>query len=874
MEPLLQHYFPADKAGFESQRERGARFPPIFYLHLWWARRPLAASRAIVAALAVDVDGTPDKDLINQFLRAIRLHNRPPRPAYNYSPDRGWVKAHSAVSEATLIDPFAGGGSLPFEALRLGYKRVVAAEYNPVAYVILKATLEYPLRYGKGLARDVRKWAEWLVEEAQRRLEKYYPPHPRGRPTNYVWVRVYKCPDGTLMPALANPLLSEDNGAALRLEGFTERGEPLLRVVRASPEEARGLATARGKKLSCLRGVLSSEELKRQYRRAMESWESKGMYGYHPAVMAAVKLEDGSYAEPTEEMLKAYRRAEEDLRASWEKLITEDLIPIEKIPKGDKTIDMLSRGLDKFYKLFNARQLLTHATIVGLVREAYNRMLSEGYEPEYAKAVTTYLALGHGKLLDYNSAITTWDPHGKGSINHTFYMHAYVFGEDFGEGDPLSDASSIYWVFFSQTGVVRALEKIVELLEGSPGSVEVRLGDAADPTLYEGISGRLYAVADPPYYDNVQYAELSDFFYVWFKRSIGHLYPEAFMWELTPKDDEIVVNRARGRDGEWFISRLSMAFGALREAGVSRLAVLYAHRSSEGLYAIFKALLDAGWKPVAVWSVASEQTRSIHIARKAAVKSMMVVAALPRVKGSGCFWDAQVRKKTEDAVEMAVSLALKLDLNWVDAIMAAIGAAFRAVGDCWPLQSLEGGELSVKALIDYAVKVAVRRFVYETLGSVNADPTSLMYLVARVIYGELEYDDARRLGYAFGVDHDSFLRRFAGKPRVTGGVKKYPVKSLIEIQPSVSPSSLVEALALAVRIVGVRGARSAAKALEDAGYVLDGGVCRYIEALRGDSQGEEKEALSTLVELCIEKHKGSNSGLGADRRVKRLDEFF
>ncbi len=877
MEPLIQYYFPAEKAGEESQRERGTRMPPpLFYLHLWWARRPLAASRAIVAALSVDTEGPPAKQFVDSFLRAVKLQGAIPRPAYNYSPDRDWVRRHSRVAESTLLDPFAGGGSIPFEALRLGFKRVIAIEYNPVAYIILKATLEYPLKYGKRLARDVKRWAEWLVGEAQRRLEKYYPPHPRGRPTNYIWVRVYKCPDGKLMPSLANPLLSKDAKFALKLEGFKPSREPVIRVVRVQePGEAKELATIKAKKLQCPSATLPSQELMRQYRQAMDSWELQGLYGYHPAVLAAVKLEDGSYVEPTQEMLDAYKEAERDLRAQWSQLIAEDLIPTEDVPIGDKTREILNRGINKFYKLFNARQLLTHAVIVRLIREAHGRMLNEGYEPEYAKAVATYLALGHGKLLDYNSALTTWDPYGKGSINHTFTRHAFMFGDDYAEGDFIGKGSIIYWAFFSSTGVVRAVERIVALLEGSPGSVEVLLGDAADPSLYAGLDGRVYVVADPPYYDNVQYGELSDFFYVWFKRSIGHLYPEAFLWELTPKEGEIVVNRTRGRSGEWFQARLRDAFNALRLMGASRLAVLYAHRSSEGLYAMFEALLSAGWKPVGVWSVASEQPRSQHIVGKAAARSMLIIGAVPRPEVSDCFWDASLRSRLDRAVRETVSSVLELGLHGIDAIMAGIGAAFRVAGDCWPLRRLDGTPVSVRDVVDYATKTGVAALASKTLESIDVDPLSTMYMLTRTVYGEPDYDELRRLGYAMGVSHDSFIRRFTGKPRQVRERKLYPIKPLDQIQVGISPSSLVEALAVAVRRFKAAGLDGAVKALEASGFKLDEKVCKYVEVLWPDSNGVEKEALAAILNLCAERpgNQGSQNRDGV-KRGRRIDEYI
>ena len=871
-EPLIQHYFPSGQAGEESERERAVLSPPPFWLHRWWARRPLAASRAIIASLSVDVDDRPDRRFVAEFLRAVRLDGGRSRPAYNYQPDVAWVRRHSRVDDAVLVDLFAGGGNLSLEALRLGFSRVVAVEYNPVAYVVLKATLEYPLKHRARLARDVRRWAEWLVGEARRRLEAYYPPHPRGRPMSYVWVRVYRCPDGKLMPSLANPLLSRDSKVALKLEGFSPDGKPLLSIVKVGGiDEAMRLATIRGETLQCPGGALQARDLVRQYRASMEAWESQGLYGRHPAVLAAVKLEDGSFVEPTREMLEAYRRAEEELRARWYDLLADDLIPVEDIPEGDKTREVLNRGIDRFYKLFNARQLLTHATMVGLIREAYKRMLDEGYEPEYARAVATYLALGHDKVLNYNSAITTWDPRGKGSIRDTFSRHAYMFGDDYGEGDPVSEKKGIIsWAFFSSTGMVRAVERLAELLEGAPGSVDVVLGDAADGSLYAGLGGPVYAVADPPYYDNVQYGELSDFFYVWLKRSVGSLYGDAFIWPLTPKEGEIVVNRTRGRDGAWFESRLREAFEAVREAGASRLAVLYAHKSSEGLYAMFEALLGAGWKPVGAWSVASEQPKSQHILGKAAARTMLVLGAVLRLEGGGgCFWDAGLRSRVDRAVREAVARALGLGLGGVDAVMAGIGAAFRVAGDCWPLSRLDGSPVSARDIVDYATRVGVAEMASRTLEAAGADPLSAMYALARLVYEEPDYDDLRRLGYAMGVDHERFIGAFTGKPRKRSGRKVYPVKTLDRLQVSASPGSLVEALALAVRRFLSGGIDAALKTLKDNGFNVDGRLCKYAEYLWHHSSGAEKEALTAILNVCTER-VGPRGSPGS----KRLDEYL
>ncbi len=874
MDPLIMHYFPTEEASEESQRERGTRIPPpLFYLHLWWARRPLAASRATIATLAVETGGPPTRQFIEEFKKHIKLAKGQPRPAYNYNPNKDWIVQHSSISEATFLDPFAGGGSIPFEAIRLGFKRVIAVEYNPVAYIILKATLEYPLKYGAKLIKDVEKWAKWLLQKVREELREYFPPHPEGRPTNYIWIRTYKCPEGTIVPSISNPLLSKDKQIIIKLEGFNNDGTPKLKITTVTTrEEIEKAATTRRKELQCKSRVLSSKELALQYKREMKKWEKEGLYGHHPAILAAVKLENCKYTLPTQEMIKAYKKAEQYLQEHWDELVAENLIPTEAIPQGDKTREVLLRGIDKFYKLFNARQLLVHATIVKYIKKAYEEMIREGYNEEYAKAVTTYLALAHGRLLDYNSIITSWDPHEKGSINHTFTRHAYSFSDDFGEGDIMSK-SSLEWVFFSNTGIVKALQRIVDLLNKSDSEIIIILGDAADPSTYTLASGIDFIVADPPYYSNVQYSELSDFFYVWHRRSIGHLYPEAFMWEVTPKDSEIVVNRERGFNGKWFSERLKESFRVLRELGGKRLALMYAHKSYAGLYAMFEALLTSGWRPVSVWGVAAEQPRSQHIVGKAAARSMMVIGAVPQDDSQGlCLWDARTQTEVTEAIKESIGETLKLGLGIVDALMMGIGAAFKVAGQCWPRKRPDGRVVTARDVVYTASSIAGRE-IARVLLNTEIDPVSTMYLLTRSVYGEPNYDQIRQLGYAFGYNHDDFIALFAKPPKQKNGEKIYPIRSLLELRV-VRPSSLVEALALAVRSALRGNINKAFELLDKLGYSLNRTVCRYIEVLLGDSSSDEKRSLQALYSACIKDVLSSKSGGQKGPKSVTLDQFM
>ncbi len=877
MDPLIMHYFPTEEASEESQRERAVISPPLFYLHVWWARRPLAASRATIATLTIETEEPPSKQFIEEFKKRIKLVKGLPRPAYNYHPDKDWIANHSNISNATFLDPFAGGGSIPFEAIRLGFKKVIAIEYNPVAYIILKATLEYPLKYGPKLVKDVEKWAKWLLKNVREELKEYFPPHPEGRPTSYIWIRTYKCPEGTILPSISNPLLSKDKQIMIKLEGSNKDGTPILKITTTTTrEEIEKTITIRRKELQCKSRVLSSKELALQYKKELEKWEKEGLYGRHPAILAAVKLENGKYVQPTREMIEAYKKAEQYLQEHWDELIADNLIPIEIIPLGDKTKEILSRGINRFYKLFIARQLLVHATIVKYIRKAYEEMLSEGYEEGYARAVATYLALGHGRLLDYNSAITSWNSRGSGSIRDTFSRHAYTFTNDFGEGDIIpgnKNKDLLSWVFFGNTGIVKALERLVGLLEGSSSDVMIVLGDAADPATYLVLSGVDFIVADPPYYSNVQYAELSDFFYVWHKRSIGHLYPEAFIWEVTPRDNEIVVNKERGFDGKRFTERLMENFRILRELNGKRLALMYAHKSFEGLYSMFEALLASGWRPLSVWGVAAEQPKSQHIVGKAAARSMMVIGAVPQRDGRGlCVWDARTQAEVTEAIRESIGETLRLGLGIVDALMMSIGAAFKVAGQCWPRRRPDGKVITAKDIVDTASSIASREIAHILLKT-EIDPVSTMYLIARSVYGEPNYDQLRQLGYAFGYDHEEFITLYAGASKKKNSEKVYPIKSLLELRV-IKPSHLVEALAAAARHALGGNIKEAVQSLDRYGYALNRTVCRYIEVLLGDSSGDEKKALQALYSACIKHMPSSRSEDRLKPRRITLERFM
>ena len=873
MEKLIERWLPTEYISQASHRERQGRFPPLFWIHVWWARRPLIGMRAVIAAALVNADGVDEKRR-EEFLHAIWLKapgsrgkmypGEPERPSYNYAPKTALLEklARRKLSEVRLLDVFAGGGTIPFEALRLGVGEVVAVEYNPVAYIILKAVLEYPLKYGQRLVKDVEKWARWLLQQLRNELQPYFPRHPRGKPTGYIWVRVYRCPHhGVEIPALATNL-SEEWG--LRVE--YDNSEFKIRVVKGETQK-----TYQAKGLTCPKGhVLSTEELAKLHAKEMTKWE-EGEIGHQPAALAAVKLDTGEYVEPTKEMLEAYQKAAEVVKQHFYEWLGK-YIPHQEIPEGDETKRLLKHGFTHFYKLFNARQLLVHATVVRLIKEAYRLISEEAGDPEYAKAVVTYLALAHGKHLDYNSVLTGWHDRESGVILHVFDRHDFHVGQDFGEGELITENAGMDWALFSNTGVVTALRKIVELLSGVSGRVRVVLGDASDSATYSDLGVFDLVVTDPPYYGNVNYAELSDYFYVWLRLSVGDLYPEAFSRELTPKEREIVVNKSRGCDERCFEGRMKAVFESLKyvlkEDGL--LVIIYGHRSFEGLRAMFRAAFDAGFRVTALWSFASEMSRSLHLVGKAAVRSNLVVVFRPREGSELCIVKPSLFAEVGEEASRAFAEVYRLGLSLVDALMAANAAAFKVVSKCWPLRTVEGREFRLEELEEVVNKSVARAFSNNVLGG-EVDGWSLAYLIARGVYGRPTYDDLRRIGIGAGISHDEFIKRYCGKPSESGGEKVYPVLSLLEIRAAGS-GRLVDALAEALRAVKAGGANAGVKKLEELGFRLGPTVCRYVGELLNVAEGEERELLQVLSAKCGEVNK--NGALNGGKRNVPLDSFF
>ncbi len=507
-EVMIERWFPVNEVNVECARERSfAYLPPLHILHIWWARRPLTASRvaSILAAIPYeDLSEEERRQLIYRMgfkgdpIAASERRARGEKNAFGYpvtegvNPDADFFRKKMREfwgGDVTGADFMAGGGSIPFEMIRSGYDRVIAAEYNPVAWLILKAALEYPVKYGERLVRDVEKYGKILVERIREKFKEYYPPHPEGQPVNYIWVKMFRCPEcGVEIPALKSLWLDREKGYAVYPEvvgnevrlhvvkveeikriKVGNREESLVRIVEGPFEgeqfETKGFVRG-GKLVRPKHGhVIGNKDVWKIHE---ENLSHPGLFYSNPIRLVAVALEGREYDEPTQAVLEGYRRAVEELVSRWNDYSSAGLFPSYTILEGEKTVDVLRFGLTKWTELFNARQLLVHAEMVRTIRDLYHevikdaseRGMSEDEATEYAKAIVTYLTIMFGKLLDYNSILTVWHT-SRGVLVHTFDSHAYAWTWDFGEAGVIHPESGLSWILKNVLKSLRGITKRV-----------------------------------------------------------------------------------------------------------------------------------------------------------------------------------------------------------------------------------------------------------------------------------------------------------------------------------------------------------------------------------------------------------------------------
>lgn len=631
---LIEVSLPLTAINEAAAREKSIRHGHPSTLHLWWARRPLAACRAVLfAQLVDDPSAHPERFPTDEAQRTERerlfriIEQLVTWEASNdervLGEARDEIRRSCGEDLPVVLDPFCGGGSIPLEAQRLGLA-TQASDLNPVAVLITKALVELPPRFARrppvhprtndgrldleqwtaarGLAEDVRYYGMWMRDEAARRIGSLYPRVvlTTGREANviaWIWARVVTCPNpacrGT-MPLVRSFWLGKKKGKEAWVRPVIE-GKGVRFEIAHDPSgpALEGTVTRNG--ALCL---VCSSPVPLAYVRA--EGKARRMGAQMMAVVAEGDRERIYLAPDPEQVRAAEVGRPED-------------VPDTAIPYNPRYLTAPNYGMTHHADLFTNRQLTALVTLADLVKAAKARILGDGADPVYADVIATYLALAMSRVTANSSVLCTWNPApSKEGVNNAFRLQTVSMVWDFGELNPLHVGPAD--IETSAGWVAQVLEAVPTEPEGS-----VAMTNAVTAATPRGT----VVSTDPPYYDNVGYADLADFFYIWLRRAIGDVYPTLFKTVLTPKFGELVADPFRaGGDlraaKEAFESGFERAFSGLSAAGsATPMTVYYAFKQTQvslegdvtatGWETMLEGLLRSGWAVTATWPIRSER---------------------------------------------------------------------------------------------------------------------------------------------------------------------------------------------------------------------------------------------------------------------------
>jgi adenine-specific DNA methylase len=787
---FLEQQCPIEELSIESQRERGASsaLPPLYFLHVWWARRPLTVSRAAIlgSLLPADFDrkeflglmgieGNPisDKKRINEanktgtklstgFTYKRGFSNTIPIGLMNKM--RSEVETIWGTSTPTVLDAFAGGGSIPFESVRMGFN-TIANELNPVATVIQKATIEYPLKYGEPLAKDIERIGEEIAVQLEDDLSEFFPKKQGEEIFAYIWVRTVQCPKcGLHIPLAPNWWLNtaEDLGYQLQLPDKMEDGHCSFKIVKASssfdPEVGtikRGIATCPNPACNnVIEGGTIKEEAqagRMGHQLAAIGYKMKGRSGRH-------------FREVTQMDLDGVVKAEEMLKKRFPEWEAKGLVPTENIPEGNKTREPRNVGIMKWYQMFNPRQLLVHLTTLETIISSTK---IQELDDEKREAIRTYLQISFDKCVDYNALLNTWEST-RVIVKHVFQRHDYAFTWSYGEID---GAGNLFRFGYSQ--ISDAYAGICKLINGSKSNIQILNGDASSLTSITDGSVDLIAT-DPPYYDNVMYSECSDFFYVWMKRGLGDIFPELFSSELTDKDLEAVANVSRFKGSSTSASKLAArdyeakmlaAFRemhrVLKDDGV--LNIMFTHKKVEAWDTLSHALLEAGFIITASWPIHTESEHSLHQAKKNAAASTILLVCRKRPAEAETSWWEDLQPSLDEVVRTRAEEFASSGLRGQDISIACFGPALQVISESWPVKKRDGSVIRPDEALDRA-RYVVSQWFMERIAEGKAealDPATRYYILAWFLFNarEFPFDEGRKLGLSLNVEVEDLIRK-------------------------------------------------------------------------------------------------------------------
>jgi len=776
---LIEDLIPVEAINRVATDEKvGGRIGHPALLHLWWARRPLAAARAAVFATLMRADDVTEHERSAAYFTSLCRWGA---SDLAIAEARGRVLQANAGTPPRVLDLFSGGGAIPLEAQRLGCE-ATAVELNPVAHLIERCMLEFPQRHGPELGADIRSYGADWVEAAWKRVGHLYPrvrdeasdrqmdmsgetalaERTRGRPFAYLWTRTVPCPNteraAHVVPLVRQTWLAKKQGRYVALKPIVNRKalEVGWEVVEAATADQLGFDPAgfskRGRTACLACGAAVDADYIKQQGKA-------GKMEIMPLAAVLVKSSGRGRDYVTADDYLAPDLAE--CRAVLKKLDVEP--PEERVNDRDTlNFKVPLYGLTRFRDLFTPRQLATLCALAQGVGEVHTEMVAAGMEEERAAAAATVLGLVLDRVVDRCSCLCRFDVSNEGLTN-TYARQALPMVWDFGEANPFASASGSVTKYLEEGAAT--VENLA--MTGAPARV-VRTSAQRVPIDDESLDA---VITDPPYYDNISYADLSDFFYVWLKRSVGFLYPDELGGELTPKRREAIVApyRHHGSKDEaraFYESEMAEAFAEAHRVLKPRapLVCVYAHKTTLGWASLVEALRRSGFMITEAWPLDTEMPQRSTGQGTAALASSIFLVARRRESGEVGHYRT-VLNQLDGIVDERLATLSEAGVTGSDLVIATMGAALRPYTQYASVELPNGEELPAdRFLTEVQARVldAILREVHGLgEGGGTLDPATRYYVLARFSYGygNVPFDEANNLARTAGVELEEALVR-------------------------------------------------------------------------------------------------------------------
>ena len=790
---LIEVALPLEKINAESAREKSIRHGHPSTLHLWWSRKPTAAARAVIwSSLVDDPSSHPEKfpteeEQNRERQRLFRILED--LVVWENSKDERVLEAAKAeILKSTngnppeLLDPFAGGGAIPLEAQRLGLK-AHAHDLNPVAIMINKAMIEIPPRFAgmapvnpeaqishmehtwsraQGLAEDVRYYGEWMKEEAFKRIGHLYPkvkvPREQGggeaTVIAWIWARTVKCPNpacGCEMPLASSFVLSKKKGKEAWVKPIPDGKRVRFEVQSGKcPKEYESYKTGRGAtfKCPCCGEVTLDEYVKQEGK--------NNRIGSQLMAIAAEGKRGRIYCSPNEEHI---------LTAQVEK--PQDG-PAGMLPGNPRWFSPPAFGMDHYEDLFTPRQLTALTTFSALIAEAQQKAeadavaagMADDHLPlrnggqgarAYGEAVGVYLAFVIDRLADRGSSICSWDSAREG-LRNTFGRQAIPMVWDYAEANPFSNSSGCF---------DNMVEWVTKCILEFPASQTADVGQF-DAQRDCGLRDIMVST-DPPYYDNIGYADLSDFFYVWLRQSLRDTYPELFSTMLVPKAEELIatpyrhngsMEAAKGFFEDGMLSACKQMYLYARED--IPVTIYYAYKQSDsdadgtassGWETMLSAVVNAGFAITGTWPMRTEMAnRSIASGTNALASSIVLVCRKRPADAPQA-----TRRNLINLLRRELRPALKQlqdsNIAPVDLAQSAIGPGMGVFSRFQKVLEADGTPMSVRSALKI-INEEIDLYFNEQVGDMDSASRFCVDLYTQNAFNNIKYGEAEILATA------------------------------------------------------------------------------------------------------------------------------